>query len=335
VTTPLPASMTAISIAAPGDPSVLRPETRPLPDLKPTDVLIAVAAAGVNRPDVLQRRGLYPPPPGATDIPGLEVAGTIVAIGPDVRRWRVSDPVCALVSGGGYATYCAAPEVQCLPKPNALSWTEAAGIPETLFTVWTNVFERGWAADGDVLLVHGGSSGIGTMAISVGKAFGLTVYVTAGSDEKCDFCQSLGADAAINYKSHDFVVEVKRLTDGRGIDVVLDMVGGAYVPRNLACLAEAGRHISIAVQGGATAEINLFDIMRRRLTLSGSTLRNRPEEVKGAIAASIEEIVWPHVEAGLIRPVIDRLFPLSDAAGAHALMETGEHKGKIILEVSP
>jgi putative PIG3 family NAD(P)H quinone oxidoreductase len=325
--------MTAVEITRAGEPSVLVPTQRPVPQPGPHDVLIKVAAAGVNRPDVLQRRGGYPPPPGITDIPGLEVAGLVVATGAQVQRWSPGDHVCALVAGGGYAEYCLAPEVQCLPVMPTLSLIEAAALPETAFTVWTNLFERGWGADGDLVLVHGGSSGIGTMAIRIAKAFGLIVYVTAGTDEKCRFCLELGADAAINYRTQDFVAEVKRLTGGRGVDIVLDMVGGDYVPRNLSCLTEAGRHVSIAVQRGATAEINLFDMMRRRLILTGSTLRNREVEVKGAIAASLEELVWPLVADGSVRPVIDSTYPLAQAAAAHARMESSAHKGKIVLTI--
>jgi NADPH:quinone reductase len=333
MTPALPPFMTAIAIRQAGAPDVLVPEQRPIPVPGRHEVLIGVQAAGVNRPDVLQRKGLYPPPAGASDIPGLEIAGQVVALGEDVVRWRVGDRVCALVSGGGYAAYCVAPEVQCLPIPQALSFVEAAAMPETLFTVWTNLFERGWAADGDHVLVHGGSSGIGTMAIALARAFDLTIYVTAGTDEKCRFCETLGAHAAINYQTQDFVGEIKRLTHGRGVDVVLDMVGGAYVPRNLECLAHAGRHVSIAVQGGAMAEINLFDIMRRSLTLTGSTLRARPVEVKGALAASVEELVWPLVASGQIKPVIDSILPLTSAAQAHARMEANAHMGKIVLSL--
>ena len=288
-----------------------------------------VVAAGVNRPDILQRGGLYPAPPGAPDILGLEIAGEIVD-GPDEL---LGQNVCALVAGGGYAEYCVAPVGTCLFVPEALSLIEAAAMPETLFTVWVNLFERGFAADGDWVLVHGGTSGIGTMAIALGKLFGLNVIVTCGSDSKCVRALELGAAAAINYREQDFVEEVHRITDRAGVDVVIDMVGGDYVPRNLACLAKEGRHVSIAVQRGPTAEIALFDIMRRRLTLSGSTLRPRTIEVKTMVADEIAKTVWPYVEGGRLKPVIDSRFPLAEAAAAHARMEAGEHIGKIVLEV--
>jgi NADPH2:quinone reductase len=282
----------------------------------------------VNRPDVMQRLGFYPPPPGAPTIPGLEVAGTIVDGG------RKGERVCALVAGGGYAQYCVAPEGQCLPVPAAFSMIEAAALPETFFTVWTNLFQRGGAKSGDVVLVHGGTSGIGTTAILLGKLFGLNVIVTAGSAEKCARALEIGAAHAIDYKSEDFVEEVKRITAGAGVAVVLDMVGGDYVPRNLACLAEEGRHVSIAGQRGPTAEISLWDVMRKRLTLTGSTLRARPAAFKAALAEELRREVWPHLEAGRIRPIIHATFPLEDAAGAHRLMDSGDHVGKIVLEVS-
>jgi NADPH:quinone reductase len=326
--------MTAIAIRAPGDPDVLMPEQRPIPVPGPRQLLLKVHAAGVNRPDVLQRRGLYPPPPGASDIPGLEAAGVVVAVGQGVTRYDIGSRVCALLSGGGYATYALAEEGSALPVPKDWSYAEAASVPETVFTVWSNLFERAFTADGDSVLVHGGSSGIGTTAIILGKEFGLTVYVTAGSDAKCKACLDLGADAAINYKIQDFAEEVKKLTGGSGVDVVLDMVGGNYVPRNLACMKEGGRHVSIAVQGGAMAEVNLFDIMRRRLTLTGSTLRAREPEIKAMIAASLEEMVWPVFDAGRCKPVIDSHFPLEQAAAAHARMESGDHIGKIVLLTS-
>ena len=329
----LPETMTAIGISKPGGPDVLIPETRPMPGPGPDEVLIRVHAAGVNRPDILQRMGLYPPPPGASDIPGLEVAGVVVASGSNAHRYQAGSRVCALIPGGGYADYAIAHEGCTLPLPTGWSFAEGACVPETYFTVWTNLFERAYAADGDAVLVHGGSSGIGTTAIQLGKEFGLTVYVTAGSDEKCTSCKALGADAAINYKTQDFVAEIATLTGGRGVDVVLDMVGGSYLPRNLACLTPGGRHVSIAVQGGATAEVNLFDIMRRRLTLTGSTLRTREPEIKAMIASSLEELVWPALDAGRCKPVIDSRFPLAEAAAAHARMESSAHVGKIALIV--
>lgn len=330
---PLPDAMMVIGMALPGDPGVLKPETRPLPTMGESDVLIRVHAAGVNRPDVLQRRGLYPPPPGAPDILGLEVSGVVVAKGGSVTRFDIGSRVCALVSGGGYAEYCVAPEGQCLPVPAGASWVQAAALPETFFTVWFNLFERGYAADGDSVLIHGGSSGIGTTAIMLAKEFGLTVYTTAGSDEKCAACEKLGARKAINYKSTDFVSEIKNLTEGRGVDIVLDMVAGSYVARNLECLANMGRHITIAVQGGVMAEINMGNIMRRRLTLTGSTLRPQSVEFKAMIAASLEELVWPVLDQGRCLPVIDSTFALKDAALAHTRMESSAHIGKIVLEL--
>jgi putative PIG3 family NAD(P)H quinone oxidoreductase len=296
------------------------------------EVLIRVAAAGVNRPDILQRRGLYPPPPGAPDILGLEVAGTVVECGVGAED-LINQRVCALVAGGGYAEYCVAPMGTCLPVPRELGLTEAAAMPETLFTVWVNLFERGFAADGEAVLVHGGTSGIGTMAIALGKLFGLKVIVTCGSDEKCAAARKMGAAAAINYKSQDFVEEVKRLTGGAGVAVVLDMVGGDYLPRNLAALADEGRHVSIASQRGTKAELMIPELMRRRLTLTGSTLRPRSVEFKTMVADEIARTVWPYVEGGRLTPVIDSVFPLAEAAKAHARMEAGEHIGKIVLEV--
>lgn len=302
---------------------------RPVPQAGPGEVLIKVVAAGVNRPDVLQRRGMYPPPPGAPDILGLEIAGEVVDGPPEMLRCNV----CALVTGGGYAEYCVAPAGTCLNVPEVISLVEAAAMPETLFTVWVNLFERGFAADGDRVLVHGGTSGIGTMAIALGRLFGLKVIVTCGTDEKCSRALALGADAAINYRTQDFVEEVHRVTGRAGVNVIVDMVGGDYLPRNLACLAEEGRHVSIAVQRGATAEIPVFDIMRRRLTLTGSTLRPRPVEFKTMVADEIRRTVWPYVEGGRLRPVIDATFPLSQANAAHERMEAGENIGKIVLEV--
>jgi putative PIG3 family NAD(P)H quinone oxidoreductase len=304
----------------------------PVPRPGKGEVLIKVAAAGVNRPDILQRRGLYPPPPGAPDILGLEVAGEVVEAGPGAEP-LLGQEVCALVAGGGYAEYCVAPAGTCLPIPEALTTIEGAAMPETLFTVWSNLFERGFAADGDRVLVHGGTSGIGTMAIALGQLFGLKVIVTCGTDEKCSRALELGAEAAINYRTQDFVEEVKRITGGRGVDVVLDMVGGDYLPRNLASLAEDGRHVSIAFQRGAKAELPIPDLMRRRLILTGSTLRPRSVEFKTMLADEIARTVWPYVEGGRLKPVIDSTFPLEEAAKAHARMEAGEHVGKIVLEV--
>jgi len=305
---------------------------RPVPAPGPGEVLVRVAAAGVNRPDILQRRGMYPPPPGAPDVLGLELAGEVVSVGPGAES-LIGQKVCALVAGGGYAEYCAAPAGTCLPVPKGLSLVEAAAMPETLFTVWVNLFERGFAADGDWALVHGGTSGIGTMAIALGNLFGLKVIVTCGTDDKCARARDLGAHAAINYREQDFVEEVHRVTGRAGVDVVIDMVGGDYVPRNLACLAEEGRHVSIAVQRGATAEIPIFDIMRRRLTLTGSTLRPRPVAFKTMVADEIARTVWPYVEGGRLKPVIDSVFPLAEVAQAHERIEAGEHVGKIVLEI--
>ncbi len=324
-------TMSAIDPEAPGGPEVLRVVQRPVPQPGPGEVLIRVAAAGVNRPDILQRKGGYPPPPGAPSIPGLEVAGEIVALGEGVTAEMLGQPVCALLAGGGYAEYAVAPVGQCLPVPNALSMVEAAAIPETLFTVWTNLFERGYATEGDTVLVHGGTSGIGTMAIALANIFGLTIIVTAGSDEKCAAAKDLGADHAINYRTQDFVAAVKAITGGAGCAVVLDMVGGDYVPRNMQCLADDGRHVSIAVQGGLMATVPIFEIMRRRLTLTGSTLRPRDVAFKGLVADELHRTVWPHVEEGKLKPVIDRTYPLAEAAAAHARMEAGDHVGKIVL----
>jgi putative PIG3 family NAD(P)H quinone oxidoreductase len=329
----LPARMTAIDPDAPGGPEVLRAVERPVPRPGAGEVLIEVHAAGVNRPDILQRRGLYPPPPGAPSIPGLEVSGVVVALGEGVADLIEGQAVCALLAGGGYAEYAAAPAGQCLPVPEALSMAEAAAMPETLFTVWTNLFERAFARDGERVLIHGGTSGIGTMAIALGRLFALETIVTCGTDEKCRRALELGAAHAINYRTQDFAEEVKRITGGAGVEIVLDMVGGDYLPRNLECLAEEGRHVSIAVQRGATAEINVAKVMMRRLTLTGSTLRARPVAFKSLVADELARNVWPHVEEGRLRPVIDSVFPLAEAADAHRRMESGEHIGKIVLEV--
>jgi len=324
--------MTAIEISEPGGPEVLKPVERPVPIPGPGEVLVKVAAAGINRPDILQRKGAYPPPPGASDIPGLEIAGTVVAAGAGGEQ-LIGTKVCALVTGGGYAEYCLAPVGTCLPVPEVLRMTEAAALPETLFTVWINLFERGFAADGDTVLVHGGTSGIGTMAILLGNLFGLEVIVTCGSDDKCAAAVELGAAHAINYKETDFVDAIDRWTEGRGVAVVLDMVGGDYVPRNLKCLADDGRHVSIAVQRGGTAEVPIFELMRRRLTMTGSTLRPRDVEFKTMVADELAKTVWPYVEGNRLKPVIDATFRLAEAAAAHERLEAGEHVGKIVLTV--
>ncbi len=329
----LPATMTAIGFDAPGGPHVLRAETLNVPSPAEGEVLVKVAFAGVNRPDVIQRQGFYPAPPGASPIPGLEIAGEVVAIGEGVASDLAGTHVCALVTGGGYAQYCLAKAAHCLPVPAEMSLAEAAALPETLFTVWHNVFERGWASEGEVLLVHGGTSGIGTMAITLGKLFGLTVIVTCGSESKCAAARQIGADHAINYKTQDFVEAVKTITSGKGAQLVLDMVSGSYVARNLTCLAEDGRHVTIAVLGGMQAEINMAQVMGRRLTLTGSTLRARPDSFKAAVCEEILRHAWPFAEEGALRPVMDQAFPLTEAAAAHARMESGEHIGKIILEM--
>jgi putative PIG3 family NAD(P)H quinone oxidoreductase len=323
--------MMAIDPETAGGPEVLVPVERPVPVAGPGDYLVKVAAAGVNRPDVMQRKGMYPPPKGAPSIPGLEIAGTVVAVGDEADGSMLGQKVCALVWGGGYAEYCVAPAGQCLPVPPALSMIEAAAIPETLFTVWSNLFERAYAIEGDTVLVHGGTSGIGTMAIMLGRLFDLTVIVTCGSDDKCARALEIGAAHAINYKSQDFVEEVKRITGGKGCQAVLDMVGGDYVPRNLKCLAEDGRHVTIAVQGGPKATVSLVEIMMRRLTITGSTLRARDVAFKTLVAEELSRIVWPHVVDGKLKPVIDATFPLADAAKAHARMDGGDHVGKIVL----
>jgi putative PIG3 family NAD(P)H quinone oxidoreductase len=323
--------MLVITIREPGGPDVLTPAERDRPVPAAGEVLIKVAAAGVNRPDVSQRQGRYPPPPGASDLPGLEVAGMIEQIGADVREWRVGDRVCALVSGGGYAEYCVAPALQCLPIPRGMSEIEGAAIPETFFTVWTNVFERGRLAAGEAILIQGGSSGIGTTAIQLSHAFGARVFATAGSAAKCAACERLGAERAINYRTEDFVAITRDATGGRGIDVVLDMIGGDYFPRHLETLAVDGRLVQIATLGGPTAKIFLPAVMQRRLTITGSTLRPRSVAEKGAIAAALRAQVWPLLDEGRIRPVVFRTFPMRDAAGAHRLMESSEHIGKLVL----
>jgi NADPH2:quinone reductase len=323
--------MTSIEIARAGGPEVLQPVVRQLPRPGRGEVLIKVAAAGINRPDVMQRQGLYPPPPGASDIPGLEVAGQLVELGDGVLGLELGQSVCALVSGGGYAQYCVAPAVLCLPVPAGLSLIEAAALPETFFTVWTNVFDRGRLSEGESFLVHGGTSGIGTTAIQLARAFGATVYASAGSAQKCRFCESLGCEAALNYREEDFVERIKTLTEGRGVDVILDMIGGDYLPRNLKCLALEGRLVQIALQHGPKSEMNLLPIMLNRLTVTGSTLRPRTVEQKQVIAQSLAEHVWPLIEAGKVRPVMDSNFPLERASEAHILMERGTHTGKIVL----
>ena len=325
--------MRAIEIRQPGPPDVLSLCERPLPEPKPGEVLIKVHAAGVNRPDVLQRLGHYPVPPGASDLPGLEVAGEIVGGDLAGSGLRMGDMVCALVQGGGYAEYCAAPAGQCLPIPAGLSPLEAASLPETFFTVWSNVFERAGLNGAETLLVQGGSSGIGVTAIQLAAALGHRVFATAGSDDKCRACEGLGAERAINYRSEDFVAVVKELTGGKGVDVVLDMVAGDYVNRELACLADDGRLVLIALLGGAKGTVDFGQVLRRRLTITGSTLRPRPVQFKAGIAAALRATVWPLIEAGKIRPVIFRTFPLAQAADAHALMETSSHVGKIVLQV--
>ncbi|CAN7349901.1 NAD(P)H-quinone oxidoreductase [Variovorax sp. LjRoot84] len=330
--------MKAIEITSYGAPEVLRVAERPAPVAGAGELLIRVAASGVNRPDVLQRTGNYPVPPGASDLPGLEVAGEIVSGDAAAMReagFAVGDRVCALIAGGGYAELCVAPVAQCLPVPKGWSDAEAASLPETFFTVWSNVFDRARLQKGETLLIQGGSSGIGVTAVQLGKAFGATVIVTAGSDDKCEACRKLGADHAINYKTSDFVEEVKRLTGGKGVDVVLDMVAGAYVPREIECMAEDGRLVIIAVQGGTKSEFNAGLVLRRRLTITGSTLRPRPVAFKGAIAKALREKVWPLLESGAVKPVIHSTFAAqgepSGAAQAHVLMESNQHIGKIVL----
>jgi putative PIG3 family NAD(P)H quinone oxidoreductase len=327
----LPAEITVIAIRAPGGPEMLVPEPRPLPQPAEGEVLVKVAAAGVNRPDVAQRQGNYPPPKGATDIPGLEIAGEVVALGPGVRRLKLGDKVMALVVGGGYAEYCPAHESHCLPVPAGLSMVEAAAIPETFFTVWHNTFERGRLAAGETLLVHGGSSGIGTVAIQLAKAFGARVVTTAGSAEKCEACRKLGADVAINYKTEDFVAATKAATAGLGAEVVLDMVGGDYIERNYEAAAIDGRIVQIAFLGSSKATVDFRRLMLKRLTHTGSTLRARSVADKAAIARAVEDRVLPLIAAGKVKPLIDSTFPLREAAAAHALMESSAHIGKIVL----
>ncbi len=325
--------MRVVEITKPGPPEVLQIGERPGPVPGPGEVLIKVTAAGVNRPDVLQRLGKYPPPPGASDIPGLEVAGHIADRGEGVVEWQAGDAVCALLSGGGYAEYCVAPQLQCLRPPAGLLLRAAAGLPETFFTVWTNVFERGRLQKGETILIHGGSSGIGTTAIQLAHAFGARVLATAGSEEKCDACRRLGAEVAVNYRTTDFVAALKEATNGRGVDLILDMVAGDYVARNLDLLAADGRLVQIAFLKTSKVELDLMQVMRRRLTITGSTLRPRSPEEKGQIARALEQHVWPLIEAGRVKPLIHAEFPLAQAADAHRMMEAGEHIGKIILIV--
>jgi NADPH2:quinone reductase len=329
----LPARMHAVEISQPGGPEVLRAVQRPTPMPKAGEVVIAVAGAGVNRPDCFQRAGSYAPPPGASDLPGLEVAGTVAALGAGVTQWRIGDEVCALTPGGGYAQYCATPASHCLPVPRGWTLSQAASLPETFFTVWINVFERARLSPGETLLVQGGSSGIGVTAIQMARAFGHRVFATAGSADKCAACERLGAERAINYRTEDFVEVVKQLTGGKGVDVILDMVGGDYVPREVKCLATDGRLSIIAFLGGTRATLDMGDILYRRLTITGSTLRPRSIEYKAQVAGALREKVWPLLESGQLEPVIYRTFPLEQAAAAHALMESGVHIGKILLEV--
>jgi len=330
----LPDTMQSIGFDAPGGPEVLHVQTSPLPRLRPDDVLIRVAFAGVNRPDCLQRAGKYPAPKGASALLGLEVSGEIVAVGNEVPRELIGQLVAALAPGGGYAEYCAAHWQHCLPVPEGMLLAEAAAVPETLFTVWHNLFERGLARDGETVLVHGGTSGIGTMAIMLAKAFGMTVIVTCGDAAKCAAATRIGADLAINYRETDFVEAVLAQTGGKGANIVLDMVSGDYVARNLKCLAEDGRHVTIAVLGGAKADINMALVMMKRLTLTGSTLRPRSDNFKSALADEIADNAWPLFAGGELSPVMDMTFPLAQAAAAHARMEAGEHVGKIVLEVA-
>ena len=324
--------MKAVVITQPGGPEVLEIQDRPKPSFGPNEVLVKVAAAGINRPDVFQRKGNYPPPAGAPqDIPGLEIAGTVAEVGANVTRWKAGDKVCALVMGGGYAEYCNVPEGQCLPVPGNLSFTEAASLPETFFTVWSNVFDRGALKKGESLLIHGGSSGIGVTAIQMAKALGSTVYVTAGSDDKCRFCEDLGADRAINYKTENFPEVIKQITHNKGVDVILDMIGGDYTPCNILSLAEEGRLVLINTMKGKDVQIDLSQVMRKRLNITGSMLRSRDIEFKRAIAQNLEKTIWPLLVSSKIKPVIHAVFPAAEAAKAHQLMESSEHTGKIVL----
>ncbi len=327
----VPAQMRCVEISQAGPPDVLKLAQRPTPLPQAGEVLIEVAAAGINRPDCFQRAGFYPAPPGASDLPGLEVAGRVVALGEGAGGIAIGDEVCALVPGGGYADYCTAPAALCLPIPKGFSAVEAAALPETFFTVWSNVFDRGALQPGESFLVQGGSSGIGTTAIQLVKAFGHPVYATAGSPDKCAACEALGADRAINYKTEDFVAVLKEVTGGRGVDVILDMVAGDYTPRELKALADDGRLVLIAFLGGAKSQVNMAEVMQRRLVITGSTLRPRSVAFKAAIAAQLRAKVWPLLDAGRIKPVIHATFPMAEAAAAHALMESSAHVGKIVL----
>lgn len=329
----LPKSMKAIEITEPGGPDVLKLVERNVPTPEASEVLIRIEAAGVNRPDIAQRQGHYPPPPGAVDILGLEVAGKIIALGKDVTEWKIGDEICALVTGGGYAEYVATPSSLCLPLPKGLTMTEGAAIPETFFTVWTNVFDRGQLKAGETFLVHGGSSGIGTTAIQLATNFGARVFATAGSQEKCHACEDLGAERAVNYKTEDFVEILKDITDGNGIDVTLDMVAGNYVPMDIELAAADGRIILISVLGGTSGEIDFLQLIIKRLVLTGSTLRPRSIKDKSKIARSLKEKVWPFIESGKIKPQIYKIFPLSDVTTAHQLMESSQHIGKIVLKI--
>jgi NADPH2:quinone reductase len=325
--------MTVMEISEPGGPDVLKPATRPLPVPGPGEMLIQVAAAGVNSPDIKQRLGHYPPPKGATDLPGLEVAGTVASLGPAVTDWQVGDEVCALTNGGGYAEYVAVPAGQCLPVPAGLDMTEAAALPEGFFTIWSNIVMRGALQAGESFLVHGGAGGIGTAAIQIAKAVGAQVFATASTDEKCEVCRKLGADRAINYKSEDFVEVIKAETPNRGVDVILDMIGGDYVQRNIKALAVEGRMVQIAFDQGSKVDVDLMLVMLKRLTITGSTLRPRNSEFKAEIARQLRKRIWPHIETGKIRPLIHQVLPLAEAAEAHRLMESGQHVGKIVLAV--
>src|ERR1043165_2730918 len=329
--TDLPETMCAVEIKAPGGPEVLVPVLRPLPKPGKGEILVKVVAAGGNRPHLLERQGGYPPPKGASDIPGLEIAGCVVAVGEGASRFEQGDEVCALVAGGGYAEYCTVPEPQALPAPQGLDLVNAAALPETFFTVWTNVFDRGRLKSGETFLVHGGSSGIGTTAIQLAHAFGARVFTTAGTPEKCAVCRDLGADRAIDYRQEDFVAVLKEATQGRGVDVILDMVGGPYVEKNLRSLAPEGRLVQIAFLQGSKVTLDLAHLMVRRQTLTGSTLRPRPVADKAAIALNLRDKVWPLIEAGKVRPAIDRTFPLAEVVAAHRLMESSTHIGKILL----
>ena len=329
----VPSTMKAVELTEPGEPEVLAVGERAVPAVGPHELLVQVAAAGVNRADIMQRRGHYPPPPGASDVLGLEISGTVTAVGAQVSGWRAGAPVCALLAGGGYAEYCAVPARQCLPVPRGIALVDAAALPEVVLTVWTNVFERGRLAAGETLLVHGGSSGIGTMAIQLATALGSRVFVTAGSAEKCAACEALGAQGAVNYRDTDFVEAVRQAAGDGGVDVILDMVGQEYVQRNLGLLNVEGRLVLIALMSGATAQLNLATLMTRRLTVTGSTLRARTVEQKGAVADAVRNRVWPLIESGRVRPVIHRRFPLSQVAEAHRLMEASTHIGKLLLVV--